>query len=356
MKIFKVLITMWILASASSAFAASCAEIRVQLENEKPVTALRRLAGAGCLGDDADEDAHTQRAKKLFDTAAKVEGKERAKISEVTLSAEESRALTLAVLRIADDYLGTLKGTNEVTTLRAQVQQAIRDRAEGVESATQRISYWTWDGTQASLGATGIDVTAADRPTGEGLLRGARLAERAFTPGQAGAIQAAAARAATRDARWRSYFADARSQYPWELFINSRVYASGPRRGQGVGGPPDSQLIVLHPDIAMQYVRSADSGDRFKPALLLEVVGYNRWSWGTDNKPQNAWGASVVRTYADTSSVKSSGWGLAIHRNSKYTLTLASGGGNAAVLLSIDLAGSVTSASEAWRDEFRVGR
>ena len=337
-------------------FAQTCPEIRAQLENEKPVTALRRLAGAGCLGDDADDNPATQRAKRLFDTAAKVEGQERAKIREVTLSAEESRALTLAVLRIADDYLASLKQTNEVTTLRTDIQQAIRDRAEGVESATQRISYWTWDGTQASLGATGIDVTAADLPTGEGLLRGARLAERAFTPGQAQAIQAAAARAATRDARWRSYFADARSQYPWELFINSRVYASGPRGERGVGGPPESQLIVLHPDIAMQYVRSADSGDRFKPALLLEVVGYNRWSWGTDNKPQNAWGASVVRTYADTSSVKSSGWGLAIHRNGKYTLTIASLGGKAAVLFSIDLAGAVTGASEAWRDEFRIGR
>jgi len=340
----------------AQAFAQTCAEIRVQLEGEKPLTALRRLAGAGCLGDDADDDAYTQRAKRLFDTAAKVEGQERAKIRDVTLSPEESRALTLAVLRIADDYLSSLKQTSEISRLRADVQQAIRDRAEGVESATQRLSYWTWDGTQASLGATGIDVTAADRASAEGLLRGARLAERAFTPGQAQAIQAAAARAATRDARWRSYFADARSQYPWELFINSRVYASGPRGERGVGGPPESQLIVLHPDIAMQYVRSADSGDRFKPALLLEVVGYNRWSWGSDNRPRNAWGASVVRTYADTSSVKSSGWGLAIHRNSKYTLTIASLGGKAAVLFSIDLAGAVTGTSEAWRDEFRVGR
>ncbi|HXI35971.1 MAG TPA: hypothetical protein VNH80_03590, partial [Burkholderiales bacterium] len=141
----------------AQAFAQTCAEIRVQLEGEKPLTALRRLAGAGCLGDDADDDAYTQRAKRLFDTAAKVEGQERAKIRDVTLSPEESRALTLAVLRIADDYLSSLKQTSEISRLRADVQQVIRDRAEGVESATQRLSYWTWDGTQASLGATGID-------------------------------------------------------------------------------------------------------------------------------------------------------------------------------------------------------
>src|SRR5204863_5298356 len=111
-------------------------------------------------------------------------------------------ALTLAVLRSADEYLGTLAPQTEVAVLRKAVQQAIAERAEGGESKLQQPSYWSWDGTQASLGATGVDVTALERPSAEGLLRGARLGARACTPDQAQALQADGARAASGDCGW----------------------------------------------------------------------------------------------------------------------------------------------------------
>ncbi|HYN64754.1 MAG TPA: hypothetical protein VES36_09135, partial [Candidatus Limnocylindrales bacterium] len=197
---------------------------------------------------------------------------------------------------------------------------------------------------------------AAARASVERLVRAAHIAARAFSADQAQAIREAAAQAAVRDARWRSYFADTRSQYPWEILFNSWIYDSTVRSEAGISGPPRWQLIALHPDVGMQYVKSAAAGDRFKPALVLEIIGYNGWSWGNDSKPQNAWGASVVRTYADTASVPSGAWGLAIHRNSKYTVTFSRLEGKTGILFSVDLVGAATKVSEEWSDRLRFGR
>jgi hypothetical protein len=319
----------------------TCEELRAELAGAPPLTTVRRLANAGCLGDTRDTNPFTLRVQRMLDTTTKVK--------DVRLSPDERRLLAVGILRAADEYLATLPGGPEVNQMRAAVQQAMRERSAGADSRLQRPAYWQWDGVQPTIGDTGVNPT-------EGVVRAARLAERAFAADQADAIQAADARAAMRDARWRSYFADARSQYPWELYLNSKRYEATVRGRSGVSGPPDWQWIVLHPDVGMQYVRSAAAGDRFKPALVLELVGYNRWSWGADHRPENAWGASLVRSYADTASVPSGAWGIAVHRNNKYSLTFSRIDGRLGLLFSIDLAGKVTEASEEWKERLRIGR
>ena len=293
----------------------SCAELRAELEAVAPRTAVDRLAGARCLGGERDEHPAAQRVQQLFSATG-----------NIALSAEERSALKRAVLRIVEEYLATV---------------------DAPEAAQMRYRDFDVDAVLARPGG---------RAAAEALTRAAHLAERASAPDQAAAIGAARERAVARDARWRSYFADARSQYPWELFVNSWRYEETVRKKDGISGPPAWQWIVLHPDVGLQYVSSAAAGDRFKPALVLELIGYNRWTWGGDNRPQNAWGASLVRTYADTASLPSGGWGIALHRHSKYTLTLTRLGGSTGVLFSIDLVGAATRASEAWSERFRIGR
>jgi hypothetical protein len=371
-------------AQAEEPKQKSCEELRIDLAPAAPSTAVTRLLAGGCLGDRRDPDPFAARATRLVDSAAKIEGKEPAKVQDVTLSADERRSLVAAMLRLADEYLGNLAAASPedakvIDGLRDTVQQAHRERNAGiVDTPHQKRTFWTWDGTQNQadqrpLGGTGIDIhgmfaragcsaapqgqaCAATRATVEGLVRAARIAERAFSVDQAAAIQRARTDAAVRDARWRSYFADTRSQYPWEILFNSWIYDHSVRPSAGISGPPRWQLITLHPDVGMQYVKSAAAGDRFKPALILEIIGYNGWSWGNDNKAQDAWGASVVRTYADTASVPTGAWGISIHRNSKYTLSFSRLDGKTGVLFSIDLAGAVTKASEEWSDRLRFGR
>ena len=88
----------------------------------------------------------------------------------------------------------------------------------------------------------------------------------------------------------------------------------------------------------------------------MDVIGYNFWKWGDGNKPKNAMGASIVRTYADTASVPSGAWGISLHAANKYTITFTELNGNTGVLLSVDLAGAVTKVSQEWQDRFRIGR
>jgi len=364
---------------------ASCDEQRAALMERPPREAVTRLAGNACLGGERDTNEFALSASRQLRTADRIEGKPKA-IKDVTFSVEERRALGVAVLRAADGSLGAIAPVAdandrlEIERLRFDLQQAIQERLDGAvpgaQSRVLRPDHWRWEpgdrDVPPALGATGIDVLAmfrrancdADRRGAtcaatqrivEGLLRAAMLAGRSFAADQAVELRAAESRAAERDARWRSYFADARSQYPWELYVNSLVYESTLRSNLGISGPPNWQWIVLHPDAGMQYVRSAAAGDRFKPALVLELIGYNRWSWGGDHKPQNAWGASLVRTYADTVSVPSGAWGVAVHYNNKYTLTLSRHDGKTGILLSADLLGALTSASQAWKDRFRIG-
>ena len=308
----------------------TCVELRAELEVVSARAAVNRLANARCLGGERDEHPAAQRVQRLFSMT-----------KDTTLSAEERSALRRAVLRVVDEYLATLN-VPEAAAMRAELERE------------HEMSYWSWDSTPIDVDA--VLARPGGRAAAEGLARATHLAERAYAPDQAAAIDAARSRAVARDARWRSYFADARSQYPWELFVNSWRYEETVRNREGISGPPAWQWIVLHPDVGLQYVDSAAAGDRFKPALVLELIGYNRWTWGGDNRPRNAWGASLVRTYADTASVPSGGWGIAIHRHSKYTLTLNRLEGKTGVLFSIDLVGAVTRPSEEWSDRFRIGR
>jgi len=97
--------------------------------------------------------------------------------------------------------------------------------------------------------------------------------------------------------------------------------------------------------------RSPESAERTYWDGDVGVIGYNRWSLGRRQQSRRVVGR-LARAHLCRHHIGALfRLGLAIHRNSKYTLTIASLGGKAAVLLSIDLAGAVTGTSEAWRDE-----
>ena len=360
-----------------------CAALRTQMEAAPARAQLTELLRQGCLGEAPDKDPSTVRVQQLFATATRLapEGQGAVQIKDVALGPDERRLLTLAVLRVAADYVERLQASAQpadkprVERLQALLGQASRETAAGVPfdatNTVQGVVFWQWDNGQ--LGNTDVDVAGmlqeggcnsvprgpACPPrlaTAEGLVRAAHFAARAYSVEQASAITKAEARAVVRDAQWRSYFADTRSQYPWELLVNNWAYERSLPEPRALRGPPTSQWILLHPDVAMQYVGGAAAGDRFKPALVLDLVGYNFWKWGDDNKPKNALGASLVRTYADTASVPSGAWGISVHVASKYTITLTDHDGKAGVLLSIDLAGAVTKASQEWQDRFRLGK
>lgn len=156
-------------ALAQPAAQKSCAELRAEMADATPFRVATSLANASCLGGTLDADPFTRRVNRLFDTAARVEGQPlRMAIKDVTLSEEENRALVLAVLRVADEYLSTVQSAAsssdaaDAGRMRASLQLALRDRndgvRQGVQSPAQVTTFWTWDAAQPDSGVAGIDI------------------------------------------------------------------------------------------------------------------------------------------------------------------------------------------------------
>lgn len=147
-----------------------------------------------------------------------------------------------------------------------------------------------------------------------------------------------AAHVAVLDGRWNAYFASARAQYPWELALNSALFTRG-RKLMGLVGPPTEQWSFLHPAVGLRYRSGAES--RYDSALVLEIVGYQRWTWNgsTMSSPR---GGSLVAAWTDKNKRDRPALGFIWHMQDSYSIGLmhdSSGAGRKLTLVvSADLA------------------
>ena len=159
------------------------------------------------------------------------------------------------------------------------------------------------------------------------------------------------------DKRWTAYFTGARSQMPWELWLNAYLYGRGKEDkycepGGGFCSAPANQWILLHPTVAVEYIGDAAKGDRVQETALLEVLGYNRWSWGENAHMRHAWGASIVAAVSERSSVPEIGYGLMIHNRNTFSFGVTWHESNVGVFLSYDLWNKSAGKVDALRERF----
>ena len=159
--------------------------------------------------------------------------------------------------------------------------------------------------------------------------------------------------------RWKAYRADAQPLYFWEVGLNSMLMRTnllgkpcedrdydGVRRG--FCEVPTRQIILLHPEGALRFSRSAAKTDELKQALLIQVVGVYNWGWkaesGTDGaKMTDRWGASLAASYTNTSSAGAEGrWGYGpmVHLGDYSLAVTKASGGKWSVVVNIPLAGA----------------
>lgn len=140
------------------------------------------------------------------------------------------------------------------------------------------------------------------------------------------------------DERWKTYFARSRSQYPWELALNSRAFTHS-RPARGLVGPPTEQWTLLHPSVGLRHRSGAKS--TYEAALVLEVLGYQRWTWD-GSRMAGLRGGSLVAAWTDQSKRKKPAIGLIWHLPDNYSLGLmvdsTGTGRKTSLLLSADLA------------------
>ncbi len=120
--------------------------------------------------------------------------------------------------------------------------------------------------------------------------------------------------------QWDYYFDEARSQYWWELAINSSRYSA---RDTELAMPPPDQLIVLHPMVALEYVGGgAENETSYDTVALAEIIGYNRLRWHAADKEmaKTPIGLSLVATYTPDNTGDHVGWGLLLHFKNTWTV------------------------------------
>ena len=150
--------------------------------------------------------------------------------------------------------------------------------------------------------------------------------------------------ARARMKQWDTYFNNSIPQWPWELaLVNGPIYNSYLKNEKGLGKVPEWQLIVLHPDIVVEYMPEAEDGSQFEPALLIEVIGANFWSWESDGDQTGPGGlpipigAGFVTTFTDRADTDDWGFGGVIHFNHIYNVGVTFREGDPSYFVSLNI-------------------
>lgn len=159
--------------------------------------------------------------------------------------------------------------------------------------------------------------------------------------------------------RWKAYRESAQPLYFWEVGLNSALMRTGllgkpcgdldfdgVRRG--FCDVPTGQVILLHPEGALRFSRSATKADELKPALLIEILGYYTWKWKGDSgidgaKMKERWGASLAASYMNTGSAGVEGrwaYGPMFHLGDYSLAVTKASGGKWSLVVNIPLAGA----------------
>ena len=156
------------------------------------------------------------------------------------------------------------------------------------------------------------------------------------------------------DSRWNAYFNDARPQN-WVENIANTYYSNWRDEktcknegsvsesdcflalGKSFYQPPSSQIILLNPSVALEYIPDSPDGNQLQESLVLEIAGINRWKWRGDKMKSN-FGASIIATYSDREDVDDLGYGVLFHFGNKFSIGATKrSGGKEGVFINIDL-------------------
>jgi hypothetical protein len=161
---------------------------------------------------------------------------------------------------------------------------------------------------------------------------------------------------------WKAYREEALPQFWWEYGLNSwrmgkqdqRVVDGQANNPEGYETVPDSQIIFLHPGAALQWrdVKAGTSEEEVKPAIYVELLGLNRWSWNeSTGEMRGGRGISLMMTYAERDGSQDVGYGLLFHSRTtkQFKLGIARSDGEMMYMLNVDLAEYFKERMDYWQ-------
>jgi hypothetical protein len=138
------------------------------------------------------------------------------------------------------------------------------------------------------------------------------------------------------DKRWDTYASHANTLYPWERFINAKIFEGHTKKHTGFIEPPTTQFLFFHPTATLEIDPTPDKN--FEEALTMELVGVHRWS--TKSKYRQ-FGASIIASYNQSNS--DVGYGVMLRLPNNWSIGVVERDGERSTVISLDLAQFFTS-------------
>ena len=224
---------------------------------------------------------------------------------------------------------------------RFQPRQGLRNEWAYQTSGEVAVSYVELRPMIGNACAGGLDATCIDAvEVAAKVARTSKAVNEVFTSLYAPYIEASDQFLTLRDKEWKAYLNGASVQFPWELAINGALYRE-PNQS-GFPQPPAEQLVVLHPSVGVESIEGADGNRQQAAAILVEVLGYQRWRW-SEGEQQQRWGISATVSLADIDGMDKVGFGALVHtpmRNTAIGVVWRDGDGGSeiGITLNLDLA------------------
>jgi len=320
-------------------YAADCTAVRAGAPDQ--ATALRRLLAEECLGGPSDTDPAVKPLRTSIDGIAAIDDADRWAAALYVLRSVGSRAETWTGLAVPDDCRSDL--TKAFGAMQSELLKGAVVAAPTVTCGDNVLAPGCWDVDSKSFSVPALPHCGAfsslPPKAGEEVSRVARLVHDALGGLLGPAVKKFHTAASEFAGRWWNYFFGTRAQYPWELWANASCFARRIRDEPGVAfhEPPRHQLIFLHPGLALEYLNDAPDGEQLKPAVSVELVGFNRWTW-IGESPAKAFGASLVANYADIATIRDWRFGAAVHVRHRYSFGATRASGDTGYFASADLA------------------
>ena len=363
-------------APAGAAPATPCRYPTAQTPVADYATALREARRADCLGN-ARNDPHPLVAQFNAQTDMPI------------LKGQSARLLDALDVLLAEATTGSA-GALELDAWQAMLLELGRVRGELQALPDSRTAQAWLDAVQTAIPGKWRRVASNDAPTllgGKAIALGtppatcvdgtpcpafqARLAQvrvanlmaRLQRYAQDESLDQQYADSTLALAQWKSYRESGHHQYVWEVAANSALMGrdlcpedAGTRMKMGFCKVPTSQLILMHPDGALRWSRTAQDAGELKPAVLVQVVGWYWWRWEqVDGRPTGVMtdrrGVSLAATYTQSDTEQRWGYGPMFHYD-KYNIAVTkASGGKWSVVLNLNFAEDIFGRKEAFTNE-----
>jgi len=137
--------------------------------------------------------------------------------------------------------------------------------------------------------------------------------------------------------QWESYIYDTGFMWPHELIVNNLFHGGFNELARFKEAPTD-RLIFLHPEATFAWSDTQNDGESPRVGLVLEWIGYMRWSGYSKNKVKNPIGVSIVSTHVNVDGQEDTGTGAMFHYKD-FALSVTKHGDDTVYMLNVNLLG-----------------